>query len=145
MKTVYISRKARFSAAHRYHVAGWSAERNREVFGACNNPFGHGHDYVLEVTVGGELDAETGMVLNLREIDEVVQREVVARLDHRHLNEEIPEWRDRVPTTENLAISIWERIEPGLRRAKAQLHRVRLWESPDLYVEYHGDSADRGT
>jgi 6-pyruvoyltetrahydropterin/6-carboxytetrahydropterin synthase len=138
-RTVYITRKARFSAAHRYHVAAWSAERNREVFGACNNPFGHGHNYEVEVTVSGEVESETGMVLNLREIDGIVEEEVVSRLDHRHLNEELPEWKARVPTTENLAIDIWERLEPRLRRKNARLHRVRVYESPDLYAEYLGE------
>jgi 6-pyruvoyltetrahydropterin/6-carboxytetrahydropterin synthase len=137
--TVYISRKARFSASHRYHNPAWSAERNREVFGACNNPFGHGHNYEVEATVAGPVDPQTGMVLNLREIDEVLQSQVVSRMDHRHLNEELPEWRDRVPTTENLAVAIWERIEPELRRRGARLARVRLYESPDVYAEYCGE------
>jgi 6-pyruvoyltetrahydropterin/6-carboxytetrahydropterin synthase len=141
MRTVHISRKARFCAAHRYHNPAWSEQKNREVFGPCNNPHGHGHNYELEVTVCGEVDAETGMVLNLREIDDIVQAEVITRLDHRHLNEEIPEWRESVPTTENLTIAIWERLEPKLARASARLHRVRLYESPDLYSEYYGGSA----
>jgi 6-pyruvoyltetrahydropterin/6-carboxytetrahydropterin synthase len=136
--TVYISRAARFSASHRYHNPAWSAERNREVFGACNNPFGHGHNYEVQVTVAGTVDPQTGMVLNLCEIDEVLRKQVVSRMDHRHLNEELPEWRDKVPTTENIAIAIWERIERDLRRRGARLARVRLYESPDLYAEYCG-------
>jgi len=138
-RTVYITRKARFSAAHRYHVADWRPERNREVFGASNNPFGHGHNYDVEVTVAGEVEPETGMVLNLREIDGIVAEEVVSRLDHRHLNEELPEWRARVPTTENLAIDIWQRLAPRLDRKQARLYRVRVYESPDLYAEYLGE------
>jgi len=136
---VYITRKARFSAAHRYHVAAWSPERNREVFGPCNNPFGHGHNYEIEVTVAGQVDPETGMVLNLREIDAVLQREVIERLDHRHLSAELPEWHHQVPTTENLAVAIWERIAPHLERRCACLHRVRVYESADLYAEYLGE------
>lgn len=138
MPIVYLSRRLRFAAAHRYYNPAWTDERNREVFGACANPFGHGHNYELEITVAGEVDPETGMVLNLREIDEVARREVVDRLDHRHLNEELPEWRTRVPTTENLAAWIWEAIEPALRRPRARLHRVRLYESPNLYVDCYG-------
>ena len=144
MRTVHVCRKARFCAAHRYHNPAWSEERNREIFGPCNNRFGHGHNYEVEVTVSGEVDAATGMVVNLKEIDGVLRTEVVERLDHRHLNEELPEWKDRVPTTENLAIAIWERIEPKLRRRNARLHRVRLYESPDLYAEYHGETGGKG-
>jgi len=137
--TVYITRKAHFSAAHRYHVEAWTEERNREVFGPCNNPFGHGHNYEVEVTVAGQVDAETGMVLNLREIDSILQEEVIGRLDHRHLNEEVPEWRHRVPTTENLAVAIWGRVAPQLARRGARLHRVRVRESPELYADYLGE------
>jgi len=136
---VYISRKARFCAAHRYHNPAWSAERNREVFGACNHPYGHGHNYEVEVTVAGQVHPDTGMVLNLREIDDVLKAEVISRMDHRHLNEELPEWKDRIPTTENLAIAIWERIAPRIRERGAQLHCVRIFESPDLYAEYMGE------
>lgn len=140
MRTVYISRKARFCASHRYHNPSWSDAKNREVFGPCNNPHGHGHNYELEVTVSGEVDPETGMILNLREIDDILKAEVVARLDHRHLNEDLPEWKSRIPTTENLAIDIWERIAPIFRERNATLFRVRLYESPDLYAEYHGET-----
>lgn len=136
---VHVTRKARFSAAHRYHNKSWSDERNREVFGPCNNPFGHGHNYEVEVTVAGAVDTSTGMVINLREIDRVLKEEVVSRMDHRHLNEELPEWRDVVPTTENIAIAIWERIAPRLEREKCRLLRVRVHESSELYAEYLGE------
>lgn len=138
-RQLYLTRKTRFSAAHRYHNPAWSEAKNREVFGPCNNPFGHGHNYEVEVTVEGEVDPETGMVLNLSEIDAVLEEEVVSRMDHRHLNEELPEWKERVPTTENIAIAIWERIEPRLARRNARLHSVRVHESPDLYAEYLGE------
>lgn len=137
-RPVYISRRVEFSAAHRYHNPRWSAEKNREVFGPCNSPFGHGHNYKLQVTVAGSVDPETGMIVNLRDIDAVLQEHVVGRLDHRHINEELPEWHDRNPTTENLVVDIWERIEPLMRYANARLHRVRLYESPSLYSEYYG-------
>jgi 6-pyruvoyltetrahydropterin/6-carboxytetrahydropterin synthase len=140
-KRVRISRKGRFSAAHRYHNRAWTPDKNREVFGACNNPFGHGHNYEVEVTVEGEVDPDTGMVMNLREIDAILNAEVISRLDHRHLNEELPEWRDKVPTTENLAASIWERLEPRLARPNARLQRIRVYESPDIYADCFGDHA----
>jgi len=138
-RKVQITRKAGFSASHRYYNPAWSEERNREVFGPCANPFGHGHNYEVEVTVEGEVDPQTGMVLNLREIDQVLQEEVVSRMDHRHLNEELPEWRSKVPTTENLAIEIWARVAPRLQGRSWRLHRVRVHESPDLYAEYFGE------
>ncbi len=139
-RPVHITRRVSFCAAHRYHNPEWSAERNQEVFGACNRPHGHGHNYELEVTVVGEVTAETGMVLNLTEVDAVLQQEVVDRLDHRHLNEELPEWKKNNPTTENLAVSIWERIAPRLQREHARLHRVRLYESPTLFAEFYGEN-----
>jgi 6-pyruvoyltetrahydropterin/6-carboxytetrahydropterin synthase len=140
---LYITRKARFSAAHRYSNPSWSEEKNRQVFGPASNPFGHGHNYEVEVTVAGEVDPETGMVLNLREIDEILQEEVISRMDYRHLNEEVPEFKSRVPTTENLAISVWERMEPRLGKRGSRLYRVRVYESPDLYAEYFGEAAAR--
>jgi 6-pyruvoyltetrahydropterin/6-carboxytetrahydropterin synthase len=140
-RPVHITRKVRFSAAHRYYNPRWNEERNREVFGSCYSRHGHGHNYELEVTVAGEVDPETGMVLNLRDIDAILQEEVVSRLDHRHLNEELPEWRERVPTTENLAVALWERLAPRLESRQARLFRVRLFESPDLYAEYFGGSS----
>lgn len=137
-RPVYITRSVSFSAAHRYHNPNWSPEKNREVFGPCNNPFGHGHNYSLEVTVCGDVDPETGMVMNLSEIASVLEEEIVDRLDHRHLSEELPEWKTKVPTTENLAIDIWNRLAPRLERPHARLYRVRLYESPDLFAEYYG-------
>jgi 6-pyruvoyltetrahydropterin/6-carboxytetrahydropterin synthase len=142
MGRVYISRKAKFCASHRYHNPAWSGAQNRNVFGPCNNPHGHGHNYELEVTVCGEVDPETGMVLNLREIDDIVKAEVIARVDHRHLNEDLPEWRDQIPTTENLVVDFWERLEPRFERAHARLYRLRLYESPDLHSEYYGESKE---
>lgn len=138
-RKVLVTRKARFSAAHRYHNPAWSDERNREVFGACNNPAGHGHNYEVEVTVEGSVDPTTGMVINLREIDAILQEEVISRLDHRHLNVDLPDWKDRQPTTENIAIAIWDRIAPRLARGHARLHRVRVHETPDLYADYLGE------
>ena len=139
---LYITRKARFSAAHRYENPAWSPEENHRVFGACYSRFGHGHNYELEVTVCGEVDPATGMVVNLREIDGILQEEIVARMDHRHLNEELPEWKNRNPTTENLAVEIFERLAPRFASARAKLHSVLLREDPELYAEYFGPEGD---
>ena len=137
---VYLTRKIEFSAAHLYHNPAFSDEENRRVFGKCNNPNGHGHNYVLEVTVGGEADPATGMVLNLTELKETLDREVMERMDHRFLNYEVSELAGQIPTCENVAAVIWRLLAPKISRGK--LTRVRLWESPDLYVDcYGGESA----
>lgn len=136
---VYVTRKTTFCASHRYHNPDWSDEENRRVFGACNNPYGHGHNYEVEVTVCGPIDRETGMVLNLRELDDLLEKEVVSRFDHRYINKEVSEFETTIPTTENIALHIWDRLEPALRRRRSRLHRVRLYESADFYVEYLGE------
>ena len=144
-RVVDITRRVSFCAAHRYHNPDWSPERNREVFGPCNNAYGHGHNYELEVTVRGSVDPETGMVIHLAEIASILHEEVFVRLDHRHLSEELPEWKSKIPTTENLAVDIWNRLAPRLERPNAGLYRVRLYESPDLYAEYFGDETAERT
>jgi 6-pyruvoyltetrahydropterin/6-carboxytetrahydropterin synthase len=135
---VYLTRKAEFSAAHYYHNPEFTAEENRRIFGKCNNPHGHGHNYMLEVTVKGEVDQRSGFVLDLKQLKELMNREVIDVLDHRFLNQEVPEFKNLIPTTENLAISIWKRLESKL--ALARLHRVRVYETPDLFVDYYGEA-----
>ncbi len=134
---IYLTRKAEFSASHYYHNPKWSAEENLRVFGKCANLNGHGHNYTLEVTVAGEVDEVTGFVIDLKVLKEILTRQVLDVLDHRHLNKEVPEFASRVPTTENIAAAIWQRLEPHLRPAR--LHRVRLYEQPDLFVDYYGE------
>jgi 6-pyruvoyltetrahydropterin/6-carboxytetrahydropterin synthase len=137
-KTVYLTRKAEFSASHYYHNPDLSPEENQRLFGKCNNLNGHGHNYTLEVTVEGEVDAKTGFVLDLKQLKEVLNREVLDVFDHRHLNKEVPEFATQIPTTENIAIAIWRRLEPKLNGAK--MHRVRVYETPDLFVDYYGEA-----
>jgi 6-pyruvoyltetrahydropterin/6-carboxytetrahydropterin synthase len=134
---IYLTRKAEFSASHYYHNPAWSAAENLSVFGKCANLNGHGHNYVLEVTVKGEPDARTGFVVDLKELKDVMNREVVDAMDHRHLNKEVPEFAKAIPTTENLAIAAWRRLQPHMKAAK--LHRVRVYESPDLFADYYGE------
>lgn len=136
---VYLTRKIEFSASHLYHNPAFSPEENRRVFGKCNNPNGHGHNYVLEVTVGGDPDPATGMVLDLKDLKEILEREVMERMDHRFLNYEVAELAGQIPTCENIAAVIWSLVESKITRGR--LTRVRLWESPDLYVDCYG-SAD---
>ena len=134
---VYLTRKAEFSASHYYHNPELSPEENRRIFGKCNNPNGHGHNYLLEVTVKGEVDPRSGFVVDLKELKEILNREVLDAMDHRFLNKEVPEFLDRIPTTENIAIAIWQRLLPKLTKAK--LHHVRVYENPDLFVDYYGE------
>ena len=137
---VYVTRKVEFSASHLYHNPEFSPEENRRVFGKCNNPHGHGHNYVLEVTVAGEPDARTGMVLDLKELKDILQREILDRMDHRFLNYEVPELAGKIPTTETIAMTIWTLLEPRINdRGQGRLHRVRLYETPDLYVDCFGN------
>src|SRR5271156_7034549 len=130
---IRITRKVEFSASHFYNNPNFSADENRRVFGKCNNPHGHGHNYVLEVTIAGEPDPITGMVLDLKELKDILQREVGDRMDHRHLNHEVPELAGKIPTCENIAQVIWNLLEPKITRGK--LDRVRLYESNDLFAD----------
>ncbi|HVJ04807.1 MAG TPA: 6-carboxytetrahydropterin synthase [Candidatus Saccharimonadales bacterium] len=134
---IYLTRKAEFSAAHYYHKPEWTPEENQRVFGKCANLNGHGHNYTLEVTVAGEVDAVTGFVIDLKLLKDILSREVLDDFDHRHLNKEVPEFLTLQPTTENLAVAIWKRLDSKLHAVK--LHRVRLYELPDLFVDYYGE------
>jgi 6-pyruvoyltetrahydropterin/6-carboxytetrahydropterin synthase len=130
---VRITRKVEFSASHFYYNPAFSEEENRRVFGKCANRHGHGHNYVLEVTVAGEPDPKTGMVLDLKELKDIMNRQVVDRMDHRHLNFEVPELTGKIPTCETIAAVIWDLLEPEIKQGK--LDKVRLYESPDLFAE----------
>ena len=130
---VLITRKIEFSASHLYNNLELSPEENRRVFGKCNNPHGHGHNYALEVTVAGEPDPVTGMVLDLKELKEILEREVMQRMDHRFLNYEVAELKGQIPTCENIARVIWDLLEPKIK--KGRLHRVRLYESAGLFAD----------
>ena len=131
----HLTRRYLFSASHRLHSAGMSAEENREIYGKCNNPHGHGHNYALEVTVSGRVDPATGMVCNLLDLDGFVEREVLSRYDVENLNT-LEEFSKTVPTTENLCIEIFEILHRGFD--KAHLERVRLEETMMNSFEYRG-------
>jgi len=137
-KYVYLTRKVEFAASHYYHNPAFSAEENRRIFGKCNNPNGHGHNYTLEVTVKGVVDNQTGFVLDLKDLKDILNREVMDVFDHRHLNKEVPEFASQIPTTENIAIAIWNRVAPKLNHGTL-MHRVRVHEMPDLFVDYYGE------
>ena len=131
---MFITRRAEFSASHVCRAPGLSDAENRALYGEEANANGHGHNYVLEVTVCGEPDAATGMVLDLKDLKEIIEREVVEPMDHRFLNYEVPPFDRVVPTTENVAREIWMRLQEHV-----PLARVRLYETPDLYVDVEGN------
>jgi 6-pyruvoyltetrahydropterin/6-carboxytetrahydropterin synthase len=136
---MFVTRKAEFSASHVCAQPWLTPEQNRAVYGPASNPNGHGHNYVLEVTLEGEPDPATGMIIDLKELKEIINREVVEPMDHRFLNHEVPPFDTVVPTVENVAAEIWRRIEPAFGGSRAHLHNVRLYETEDLYVDYSGD------
>ncbi len=132
MASVLLTKRIEFSASHRYHNEAWDAARNRAVFGACNNAPGHGHNYLLEVTVSGEVDPHTGMVVNLFDLKRVLQ-EVLEDFDHNHLNLDTPYFKDAIPTTENIARVLWQRLET--QKDIGRLHAIRLYEDEDLFAD----------
>ena len=135
--TVFITRQVHFNAAHRLHNPAKSQRWNRAQYGLCTNPRGHGHNYVLEVTLRGQPDPATGYVMDLGALKQILQRAVVGPCDHRNLNEEVPFLRGINPSTENLVIAFWAQIAPHIP-APAALHAVRLYETPRNYADYYG-------
>jgi len=133
-----LTRRIDFSASHVCRRADWPEAANRAVYGEECHPRGHGHNFVLEVTLEGEPDPVTGMVVDLKEVKAILEQEVIEPMDHRHLNEEVPPFDRIVPTTENLAVEIWRRLEPRFRGGPVKMRAVRLYETEDLYVEYAG-------
>ena len=137
---IFLTRKAEFSSSHFYRNAQWSDEQNAATFGKCANPHGHGHNYTLEVTVAGEVDPITGFVVDLKLLKDILETEVVSVYDHRHLNHEVPEFAAVIPTTENIAVAIWRRLDGKVPHAR--LHRVRVYEMDDLFADYYGEEAE---
>jgi 6-pyruvoyltetrahydropterin/6-carboxytetrahydropterin synthase len=135
---VSLTRRYRFAASHRLHNPKFGAEENRRLYGKCNSPYGHGHNYVVEVTFGGPVEPATGMIANLGELDPFVEREVIEIFDHKYLNEEIAEFRNSVPTTENVAREIFRRLQ---KFPAAQLESVRIEETSKNSFEFRGEEA----
>jgi 6-pyruvoyltetrahydropterin/6-carboxytetrahydropterin synthase len=139
---IFLTRRATFSASHYYWNEAWSAERNVKVFGRCARRSGHGHNYTLEVTVAGEPDPVTGFVVDLKWLKAVIEEQILAAYDHRHLNMEVPEFAagKMIPTTENIAIAAWNRLETIVNTAGgARLTAVRIYETPEIFAEYRGE------
>ncbi len=136
-----LTRRAEFSASHVCCQLSLTAEQNRALYGAAANPNGHGHNYVLEVTLEGEPDPITGMIFDLKKLKDILQQSVIEPMDHRFLNHEVPPFDKIVPTAENVAVEIWDRLQPQLNGGPARLQNVRLYETEDLYVDYGGEAS----
>ncbi|MCC7244848.1 MAG: 6-carboxytetrahydropterin synthase [Saprospiraceae bacterium] len=138
---VYITRIERFNAAHKLWVNDWSEEKNVAVFGKCANKNWHGHNYNLHVTVKGKPDPDTGFIMDVKVLSTIIKEEVVDHLDHSNLNLDVPFIPQGMqPTTENLAIVIWNRLMPALEAFPCRLHSIKLWETETIYAEYYGET-----
>ncbi|MCC5924197.1 MAG: 6-carboxytetrahydropterin synthase [Crocinitomicaceae bacterium] len=141
MDTVYITRRERFNAAHRLWRSDWTEEKNDEVFGKCSNKNWHGHNYNIFVTVKGKPLPDTGFVIDLKLLSDIIKELVVEPLDHRNLNLDVPFLKDVMASTENVAIKVWEQIEGPIREAGGELVKIKLEETENNYVEYFGGKA----
>ena len=135
-----LTRRAEFSASHSCYNPLLTEQQNRDLYGESANSHGHGHNYTVEVTLDGEPDPVTGMVIDLKLLKDIIHREVVDPMDHRHLNHEVPPFDRVTPTAENLVKEIWRRLEPHLKNGNARLRSVRLFETEHLSVEYEGEA-----
>ncbi len=136
---IYLTRKEQFNAAHRLFCPDWSAEENDSYFGKCANPNWHGHNYNLIVTVKGEVDKQTGVLVNLKTLSKIIQEHIVEKADHKNFNIDVDFMKGIIPSSENIAIAIWETLEPHITKLGVQLHCVRLEETDKNSVEYFGE------
>ena len=134
---VYLTRREHFNGAHRLFNSTWSEEQNDAVFGKCANKNWHGHNFDVFITVKGEPDPQTGFIMNAHHLSAVIKKEVVARLDHKNFNMDVPEFANILPTTENVIKQIWKWVEPHIKGCK--LHAIKLVETENIYVEYYGE------
>ncbi|HDZ40483.1 MAG TPA: 6-carboxytetrahydropterin synthase [Bacteroidetes bacterium] len=135
---IYLTRRERFSAAHRMFRPDFSNEKNAEVYGQCSNPEWHGHNYELFVTVRGEINRELGYAMNLKKLKKIIQENVIVALDHKNINTEVDFMKGRLASTENIAIAIWEVLEPEILKEGVELHCVKITETENNYIEFYG-------
>jgi 6-pyruvoyltetrahydropterin/6-carboxytetrahydropterin synthase len=135
---IHITRRERFNAAHRLYRPEWTDEKNLEVFGKCSNPNWHGHNYTLYVTVKGPVDPETGFVINLKILSEIIRIRIIDKMDHKNINLEVDFMKGKLVSTENIAVAIWEELETFILDQNAQLHCVRVVETENNSAEYYG-------
>jgi 6-pyruvoyltetrahydropterin/6-carboxytetrahydropterin synthase len=136
---IYLTRRERFNAAHKLANPSWSKEKNEEVFGKCANENWHGHNFELYVTVKGEVDPETGFVLNLVDLSKLINRKVIDKLDHKNLNLDVDFMKGKIASTENLVVCIWKELATDISALGASLHKLHLIETENNSVEYYGD------
>ncbi len=141
MRMIYVSRKEHFNAAHKLYNPSWSKEKNQEVFGPCANENWHGHNYDLIVTVGGTPDPDTGFVIDLKKLSDLIRQEVIEKVDHKNLNLDVDFMSGKMASTENLAIELWNILMPKISGISkfGRLHSIRLYETPRNYVDYLGE------
>jgi 6-pyruvoyltetrahydropterin/6-carboxytetrahydropterin synthase len=141
MRMIYVSRKEQFNAAHKLYNPSWSKEKNQEVFGPCANENWHGHNYDLIVTVGGTPDPDTGFVIDLKKLSDLIRQEVIEKVDHKNLNLDVDFMSGKMASTENLAIELWNILMPKISGISkfGRLHSIRLYETPRNYVDYFGE------
>jgi len=135
---IYLTRRERFSAAHRMFRRDWTDEKNHKIFGKCSNPNWHGHNYELFVTVKGELSEKTGFVINIDTLKKIILEKIIQKIDHKNINLEVDFMKDKIATTENLAIAIWNQLKPFIDREGAQLHCIKIKETENNSIEYYG-------
>lgn len=138
MKTVRVIRRERFNAAHRLFNPSWSDEKNEQIFGKCANKNWHGHNYNLFVTVEGPIDKDTGYVIDLKVLSDIIKNRIVDKMDHKNLNLEVDFMKDTITTAENIAIKIYEELESDIKATGNYLYSVKLYETENNYVEYYG-------
>jgi 6-pyruvoyltetrahydropterin/6-carboxytetrahydropterin synthase len=140
---VYVSRKEHFNAAHKLYNPAWTKEKNFEIFGPCANENWHGHNFDLIITVKGKPDPDTGFVIDLKKLSQLIRNEVTEKLDHKNLNEDVDFMHGKLASCENLAVEIWRILQPRIRPISkyGELHSVKLYETPRNYVEYFGETA----
>ena len=136
---IYITRREVFNAAHRVYREEWSDEKNLEVFGKCSNPQWHGHNYTLYVTIKGDIQDNLGYVSDLKSVSNIIRECIIEKIDHKNINTEVDFMKDRIASTENIAIAIWEELEKPIRKLGAELHCVKLEETENNFVEYFGN------
>ena len=135
---IYITRRERFNAAHKLFREDWSAEKNSETFGKCANPNWHGHNYDLFVTIKGEINPDTGFVIDLKELKKIILDEVIDKLDHKNINLDVDLMKGKLASTEVLAVAIWDQLKGPIAKHGAELHAIKLFETENNYVEYFG-------
>lgn len=135
---MFITRRERFNAAHRLYRKDWSDEKNLEIFGKCSNPNWHGHNYTLFVTVKGEINSETGFVINLKDLSNIINERIINKVDHKNLNLEVSFMKDKIVSTENIAMAIWDELYDDINELRGELHCVKLVETENNYIEFFG-------